>query len=176
MTLFLFNAPKLQEVCLWVSVGFEGKHFLFLWDTVCQVCTHHSVVYCALFIFIFCFVFLHVAQQLRVMSVLRLQNPVFTVNLEKNHEVVGSGNCRCGRKPPKDNTTPVLLASEKQNVRYEYVPVKALQCPAYVSGQCGHNTVLCLREYMCVHVTLRLLHLKMEGKLFSPSYISHSQL
>lgn len=58
---FCLMLLNLKEVCLWLSVGFEGKHFLFLWDTVCQVFIYHSVIYCALFIFIFCFVSLLVA-------------------------------------------------------------------------------------------------------------------
>ena len=102
-------------VCWWVSVGFEGKHFLFLWDTVCQVFIYHSVVYCALFVFIFCFVLLLVAKQLRVMSVLRRWNPVFIVDLEKNPRVVGTGKCCCGREPLKDNTTPVHPLLKNQN-------------------------------------------------------------
>lgn len=63
---------SLKEVCLWVSVGFKGKHFLFSWDSVCQVLIHHAVVYYALFVFSFCFVLLLAAWQLRVMSILRL--------------------------------------------------------------------------------------------------------
>lgn len=41
-----------------MSVSFEGKHFLFLYGSACQVFLHHSVVYCALFIFflVLCFV------------------------------------------------------------------------------------------------------------------------
>lgn len=119
---FCLTQLNLKEVCWWVSVGFEGKHFLFLWDTVCQVFIYHSVVYCALFVFIFCFVLLLVAKQLRVMSVLRRWNPVFMVDLEKNPRVVGTGKCCCGREPLKDNTMPVPPLLKNQNAQYHYVP------------------------------------------------------
>ena len=83
---------------------------------------YHSVVYCALFVFIFCFVLLLVAKQLRVMSVLRRWNPVFMVDLEKNPRVVGTGKCCCGREPLKDNTMPVPPLLKNQNAQYQYVP------------------------------------------------------
>lgn len=67
---------KGKEVCLWVRGGLEGKLSLFWGDSACQVCTHHSVVYCALCVFIFHFVLLLVTQQLRVASGLRCQDPV----------------------------------------------------------------------------------------------------
>lgn len=42
-----------KEACLWVTGGSAGKYVLFLYNSVCQVVSLHSVVYWALFVFFF---------------------------------------------------------------------------------------------------------------------------
>lgn len=81
-----------------MSVAFEGKHFLFLHDSVCQVVFLHSVVYCALFIFVCCFVFAPCCNAIETGVNFKTLDSVFIVNLLKSHKVVGARNCCCVRK------------------------------------------------------------------------------
>lgn len=115
-TLFLFNATKFEGGVLVGECRFRRKTFpIFVGYCMSGFYLPFCCLLCALFVFIFCFVLLLVAKQLRVMSVLRRWNPVFIVDLEKNPRVVGTGKCCCGREPLKDNMTPVHALLKNQN-------------------------------------------------------------
>lgn len=74
------------------EVGFEGKTFPILWDTVCQV-LFTILLFIVLFsFFIFCFVLLLVAKQLRVMSVFKTVESCLHCGLERIPELLVQEN------------------------------------------------------------------------------------